>query len=320
MFRFPFGIAADTANDMLFIADSGNSLIRRVILSTTAVTTLAGGSSVGQADGTGTSATFNGPQGIVATGNGILFVADSTNNIIRQIVVSSGVVTRLAGGGGANTNTAGTTDGTGTAALFSNPVGIAYDGTSTLYVADMNNHKIRSIVINTAVVNTVAGSGTAGNNDATGPAASFNYPAGITFTSGRLFVADSVNNVIRQISTSNNAVVTVAGGGASGGRAAGFANATGVAALFNALSGLSADSAGNVFVADYANNAIRKFVVASAAVTTVSGVFGTSPGSIDGQCASATFNGPYGIVASGGKLFVVDTSNHLVRTISNPLV
>ena len=120
----------------LYVTDTLNHRIRKIVISTGAVTTLAGSSS-GNTDATGTSATFNYPKGITTDGTN-LYVADQSNHRIRKIVISTGVVTTLAG------SSSGSTDATGTSASFSNPRGITTDGTN-LYVADYNNDRIRKI-------------------------------------------------------------------------------------------------------------------------------------------------------------------------------
>ena len=118
--------------------DFGNHLIRKIVISTGAVTTVAGTGSSGWTNGTGTSASFSYPFGITTDGTN-LYVADSSNHLIRKIVISTGVVTTLAG-----TGSSGSANGTGTSASFSNPRGITTDGTN-LYVADTGNHLIRQI-------------------------------------------------------------------------------------------------------------------------------------------------------------------------------
>ena len=154
-FYSPAGITTDGTN--LYVADAGNHTIRKVVISTEVVTTIAGLPGSGNylsTDGTGSAARFFTPIGITTDGTN-LYVTDSYNNKIRKIVISTGVVTTLAGSG-----TAGSTNGTGTAASFSDPSGITTDGTN-LYVADSSI--IRKIVISTGVVTTIAGTaGTAG--------------------------------------------------------------------------------------------------------------------------------------------------------------
>ena len=265
-----------------------------------AVTTLAGtAGSSGSADGTGTAATFNQPyDGTVDNGN--LYVTDFGNHLIRKIVISSGVVTTLAG-----TGSSGSADGTGTAASFYSPGGITSDGTN-LFVAGINNHIIRKIVISSGVVTTFAGTGSTGSSDGTGTAASFNLPFGITNDGTNLFVVDAQNHLIRKIVISSGVVTTFAGTGSRG-----SADGTGTAASFNAP-GITNDGT-NLFVADRRNNTIRKVVISTGVVTTFAGT--GSAGSADGTGTAASFNYPQSITHDGTSLFVMDLSNHTIRKI-----
>ena len=158
----------------------------------TVVTTLAGTGSSGSANGTGTSASFNLPQGITTDGTN-LYVTENNNHSIRQIVISTGVVTTVAG-----TGSSGSANGTGTSAGFNSTIGITTDGTN-LYVAEKGNHLIRKIVISTGVVTTVTGTGSSGSANGTGTSASFSLPMGITTDGTNLYVADQVNHLIRKI-------------------------------------------------------------------------------------------------------------------------
>ena len=135
-FNIPHAITTDGTN--LYVADHDNHLIRQIVISTGVVTTVAGTGSSGSANGTGTSASFNLPQGITTDGTN-LYVTENNNHSIRQIVISTGVVTTVAG-----TGSSGSANGTGTSASFNIPHGITTDGTN-LYVADMSNHLIRKI-------------------------------------------------------------------------------------------------------------------------------------------------------------------------------
>jgi len=189
-FNYPRGITTDGTN--LYVADNSNHLIRKIVISTGVVTTVAGTGSSGSANGTGTSASFNAPEGIT-TDETILYVADTSNNLIRQIVISTGVVTTVAG-----TGSTGSANGTGTSASFNIPQGITTDGTN-LYVTENNNHSIRQIVISTGVVTTVAGTGSSGSANGTGTSASFNNPHGITTDGTNLYVAEMSNHLIRKI-------------------------------------------------------------------------------------------------------------------------
>ena len=192
-FNSPFSITTDGTN--LYVADSGNYTIRKIVIATGEVTTLAGtAGEYGSTDGIGTTARFNNPYGITIDGTS-LYVADSGNYTIRKIVIASRMVTTLAGTAGEY----GSTDGTGTTARFNNPYGITTDETN-LYVADSGNNTIRKIVIATGEVTTLAGTaGDSGSTDGTGTTARFNNPYGITTDGTNLYVADTGNNTIRKI-------------------------------------------------------------------------------------------------------------------------
>jgi streptogramin lyase len=267
MFARPDGITADS-NGNVFVADRNNRLIRKIVVSTGAVSTLAGGGSVGgtasgSADGTGVAATFYNPYGVVADNSGNVFVADTYNNLIRKIVVSTGAVSTLAGGGSVGGTASGSADGTGVAAMFWAPTGVAADNSGNVFVADRNNNRIRKIVVSTGAVTTLAGGGSVGGTasgsaDGTGVAAMFFGPSGVaTDNNGNVFVADTNNNLIRKIVVSTGAVTTLAGGGSVGGVASGRADGTGAAAMFKSPYGVAVGSNGNVFVSDEDNHVIR---------------------------------------------------------------
>jgi serine/threonine-protein kinase len=267
------------------------------------VTTLAGSTTKGSANGTGAAASFDLPSGVCADASGHLFVADQWNHQIRMIVISSGVVTTLAG-----SSTSGHADGTGAAASFNYPTGVCTDGTN-VYVADNQNNEVRQIVISSGVVTTLAGTTTSGSADGTGAAASFNSPCGVCADGlGNLYVADRLNNEIRKIVISSGVVTTLAGSTTSG-----STNGTGAAASFHGPTGLTVDGAGNLFVADQSNNEIRKIVISTAVVTTFAGT--TTSGSTDAIGALASFNIPSGICSDGTNLYVSDYVNNEIRKI-----
>ena len=266
------------------------------------ITTFAGSGSTGSTDATGTSAKFKNPWGITTDGTN-LYVADRSNHKIRKIVISTGAVTTLAGSGAQ-----GSTDATGTSATFKFPSGIVTDGTN-LYVADMQNHKIRKIVIATGVVTTFAGSTTSGSADGTGASARFKTPDHMTTDGTNLYVVDQQNNTIRKIVISTGAVTTLAGSAGS----QGSTNGTGSTARFKTPRGITTDGA-NLYVADNANHTIRKIVISTGVVTTLAGSAGSS-GSTDGTGTAARFKYPYGIATDGENLYVGDADNHKIRKI-----
>jgi sugar lactone lactonase YvrE len=172
------------------------------------ITTLAG-VPIGSADGTGSAARFNYPDGVASDSSGNLYVADTGNNTIRKIT-PAGVVTTLAGTPGI----IGSADGTGSHAQFNGPWSVAVDGSGNVYVADTGNNTIRKIT-SAGVVTTLAGTaGVTGSADGTGGAASFSAPSGVAAdSSGNVYVADTNNFTIRKI-TPAGVVSTLAGTGA----------------------------------------------------------------------------------------------------------
>jgi len=264
-FNGPFGIGTDGTN--LYVADTGSHTIRKIVIATIEVTTIAGTAGiVGTANGTGAAARFNGPHDVTSDGTN-LYVVDTGNHTIRKIVIATGVVTTLAGTAGLS----GSADGTGAAARFNGPHDVATDGTN-LYVADTGNHTIRKIVISTGVVTTLAGAaGVSGFTDATGAAARFNGPHGIIQDGTNVYVSDTGNHTIRQIVIATAVVTTLAG-------LAGvpdYIDATGVNARFNTPHGIYV-SGTDLYVADILNQVIRKVVISSGVVTTLPGYTGQS--------------------------------------------
>ena len=298
------------------------------------VTTLVGQPGIrGYVNGTGASAQLYGPSGIVVDASGNLYVADSYNNMIRK-VTPAGVVTILAGTPFdplTNQIINGRTDGTGTNAKFyfaSNPssdgtpfgppaplsspqpgsITMASDTSGNIYVADTVNCTIRKVT-SAGVVTTLAGSGS-GYADGSVGGALFYAPIAIAVDgSGNVFVSDA--GTIRKI-TPAGVVSTFAGASLKSGS---NDNNIGTSARFNNASGLVADSAGYVYVADTANHTIRK-ITPTGVVTTLAGMAGKS-GSSDGIGAGARFNLPSALtIDSSGNLYVADTGNNTIRRVS----
>ncbi|MEI6715964.1 MAG: SUMF1/EgtB/PvdO family nonheme iron enzyme, partial [Verrucomicrobiota bacterium] len=262
---------------------------------------------VGVASLVTSAASFNYPVGVTVDASGNVYVADSSNNTIRQ-VTSAGVVTTLAGSAGLS----GSTDGTASSARFYQAGWVTVDVSGNVFVADRFNNTIRKITSD-GVVTTLAGSaGLSGSTDGTASAARFNNPLGVAVdSSGNIFVADNGNHTIRKI-TSAGVVSTLAGSaGLSGSR-----DDTGSAARFNRPFGVAVDVSGNVFVTDTGNNTIRK-ITGAGVVTTLAGSASLGWGSTDGTGSAATFNGPYGVAVDvSGNVYVADSGNNTIRKIT----
>ena len=200
------------------------------------VTTVAGGAAAGFAD----------PFGLAIDRAGNLFVADAGDNNRIVKVAPDGAIASLAG------QREGFADGAGAAAAFHTPSALAIDAAGNLYVADTGNHAIRKVTP-AGVVTTLAGNGQPGFVDGAGSAARFNGPIGVAVDKdGMVFVADTYNDRIRRI-TPDGIVTTVAGDGV-----AGDLDGAALASRFDTPTALAADGAGNLYVADTQNGAIRK--------------------------------------------------------------
>jgi len=267
------------------------------------VTTSAGKTdTTGSSNGTGSNATFNNPHGIACDQAGNVYVADRLNHRIRKIAPGN-IVTTLAGSG-----SIGGFDGTGAAASFYEPWGLACDTAGNVYVADTKNYKIRKITP-AGVVTTIAGAGTFGTTNGPAVLARFGFPTGICVADdGTIYVADHQTHTIRKIS--GGIVSTLAGTAFLSGNNDG----TGSGASFNRPYGIDLDLSGNILVADEWNHLIRS-VTPGGTVSTIAGV--GIIGSTDGQPMASMFNYPWDVtVDNAGNIFVADGYNYTVRKIS----
>jgi hypothetical protein len=304
-FFYPQGIATDSAGNM-YVTDLGNHTIRKIIPAGV-VSTLAGmAGQSGSADGTASTARFNGLSGIATDSAGNLYVTDARYHVIRKITPAT-MVSTLAG----MAPQAGTADGSGGAARFNSSIGVAADSAGNVYIADTFNETIRKVTP-VGVVSTLAGAaGQTGSADGAGADARFQRPQGVaTDPAGNLYVTDTYNETIRKI-TAAGVVTTLAGTVGQVGSTDGAA----AVALFSGPTGIAADSMGNVYVADTNNHTIRKITPAGV-VSTLAGT-PNMPGSTDGSGAAARFHFPEGIAAdSAGNVYVADSANYTIRKIT----
>ena len=303
---WPRGVALDGAGN-LYIADSGNSRIRKVDPAGV-ISTVAGDGTRGYGgDGDpAAAAQLASPFGVALDGAGNLYIADQGNNRIRK-VDAAGAITTVAGGGPVGD------DGAAVAAQLYWPTGVALDGASNLYIADQNNNRIRKVDAAGAIT-TVAGDGTLGYSGDGGAAtaAQLNRPAGVAPDgSGNLYIADSGNQRIRKVDAAG-VITTVAGDGTFGYSGDGGAA---TAAQLNSPRGVALDGSGNLYIADLFNNRIRK-VDAAGVITTVAGDGTRGYGGDGGPAVAAQLNRPFGVASDGaGSLYIADNSNHRIRKV-----
>jgi hypothetical protein len=275
------------------------------------------------ADGTGSEARFCGPGGLAVDSAGNIYLADTGNNVIRK-TTPTGVVSTFAGlvfdANGDGYPDPGYADGVGSEARFNSPRDVAVDNAGDLYVADTGNNIIRKITAG-GVVTTLAGSTNdfdgdgwpdPGSADGPGSEAQFSYPEAVAVdAAGNVYVADTVNYTIRKITPAGE-VTTLAGLAGD----YGFVDGTNSDARFRAPAGVTVDAAGNLYVADGVNNAIRK-IDPVGVVTTFAGI-PLSYGFADGSFTNALFGCPQDVAVGGsGNLYVSDGWNWVIRRITS---
>ena len=284
-FSVPRAIAADAAGN-LWIADTGNHVIRRINPAGDVVTIAGEPGVAGFADGSGSAARFRYPVGIaVDPVTGAIWISDKDNQVIRRMT-PTGTVTTIAGEPGV----AGSADAQGTAAKFAYPRGLIVDN-GIAYVADTQNQAIRRVTPD-GIVTTFAGKLLAqGSSDGVGGAARFRTPSDVARdpTTGDLFVTDTGNFRIRRI-TPDGTVTTFAGSSFGNG------DNTGTSARFRSPWGLDIDSSGTLYVADHDNHSLRRITPAGVVTTLAGG-----------------FNYPSGVALANGSVYLSDAFNHAIR-------
>jgi sugar lactone lactonase YvrE len=304
-FNLISGMTCDTAGN-LYVTD--DVTIRKITPAGNVFTVAGKANHSGTANGTGAAALFKTPMGIAADPASNLYVADRNSNTIRRIT-PTGKVSTLAGKAGwfGTIGYPGSADGTGSAARFKSPEGVACDAAGNVYVTDWGNGTIRKITPD-GLVTTLAGkAGTHGHADGSGAAARFEGPSDIACdTAGNLYVIDGWT--IRKVTPAG--VVTTLAGQAD---THGSVNGTGSAASFGLMSGIVCDSAGNLYVTD--NDTVRK-ITPTGVVSTLAGKAGV-PGYVDGSGASARFDTPLGIARdAAGTIYVADGNTPVIRKIT----
>ena len=317
-FTAPHGLVYD-GRGSLYVADW--CAVRRIVVATGAVTTLAGEvSTCGTADGTGSTARFGGDGnfnnpgifGLSIDGAGHLYVADASPTL-REVTVQTGAVTTVAG----TPDLLGATDGVGAAARFNEPTGLAMGGDGGVFILDTGSSSVRTFHPASALVATVAGKpqAVATGADGIGTAANLSGPQGLVGDgAGNVYIVDSAANTLRQLELTTGAVTTLAGAFGQPGSEDGM----GAAARFNTPSFVASDGVGNLYITDTENSTVRKLVVSTGEVSTFAGTAGQTEvnGNGDGIGVAARFAFPTGIVSDGtGHLFVADTENATIRQI-----
>ena len=311
----PTGVSFDASGN-IFIADQLNNRVRRVGPDGTIVTVAGTGSAGYSGDGgLAVNAQLNNPEGVAVDSSGNIYIADSANHRVR-VVTSTGSISTIAG-----TGTFGFTgDGSAVNVELNHPTGLVLDASGNLYISDSSNQRVRKLATN-GVITTVAGNGIAGysGDGGAGISAMLRFPIGLAIdgATGSLFVADAGNQVVRKLTT-GGIITTAAGNGQGAGTDTGsFSGDNGSATLagLNTPEGVAVDAAGGLYIADSANNRIRR--VSGGVISTIagSGLDGFSGDGGSATQAQMTFPGAIALTSSG-SLLVSDVLNNRIRQIT----
>jgi sugar lactone lactonase YvrE len=310
--------AAFDAQDNLYFAEMGNHVVRKVTPSGV-ITTVAGNGVQGFSgdNGAATAAELDSPAGIAVDAAGDIFIADSHNQRVREVAVATGVIATIAGTGVAGFSGDG---GLATAARLDLPTALALDAAGDLFFADSANHRVRRIAAATGAIATVAGNGVEGyaGDGGAATAANLDSPNGLAVdAAGNLYIADTHNGRVREVSAATGLISTVAGTGVAGGNVQVFGgdNGAATAAGLALPRGLTMDAAGNLYFADSANHRIRR-ISSTGVITTVAGQ-GTEAFVGDNAAAvTASLDSPQSVAVSpAGLVTFADTANQRVRQL-----
>jgi uncharacterized protein (TIGR03437 family) len=323
LLHLPAGVAVDTGGNV-YIADTGDNLIRKV--TTDGLINSIAGDSYPSYLGDGSLAVtseLHTPEDVAVDSSGNVYISDSANAVIREITASTGIINFIAGN--VTAATAGASTGTpnigysgdGAAANLAGlvtPFGLTVDSSGQVYFAENGDSRIRKIDTK-GNISTIAGNGTAGftGDGSTGTTAEISFPTGVAVdSSGNVYIADLVNLRVRKLS-SGGTISTVAGNGKFS-----YSGDSGQAtsAQLNTPQATAVDSSGNLYIADTANQVVRK-VTAAGVISTIAGNGTAGSGGDGGSATSAPLHSPQGIAVDGsGNVYIADTQNARVRKIT----
>jgi trimeric autotransporter adhesin len=333
----PWGVVQDSSGNT-YISDNLSNRIFKVDTSVPGNLSVLAGNGLTHYSGDGgsaTAATFNGPEGIAVDSNGLVYIADTFNNVIRVVntstttsydvagvTIAAGNIATVAGDGTQCASSTGACGDAGLATLaqISSPAGVAVDASGNIFIADTGDNKIREVVT-TGIITTVAGTGTAAAPvPGTATNSPLSAPGGVFVdTSGNLYIADTGNNVVEQVTSGNLSVIAGTGTACSPSTAACGDGGTATTALLNAPADVYVQG-GNIYIADTNDFRVREIIAGTISTIAGNGVQCTSSISStcgDGTATSAELNFPTGIFVSGSGVWIADQSDSAVRSVAS---
>jgi sugar lactone lactonase YvrE len=315
--QWPIGVAVDCSGNVLYIGDTYNNRIRKVSLTTGIITTIAG-TGTGGYNGDGifaTAAEINFPTEIALDNSGNIYISDLSNNRVRKVDVSTGIISTLAGNGTAGFSGDG---GPATSASLNGPFGVAVDNSGNIYIAETNNHRIRKVTVSTGTISTISGTGVGTYNGDGIPAtsASLSQPIALTVdATGNVYIAEWSGARARKITASTGLISTIAGGNGFGESGDG---GPATSAQMMTPEGIALDSYGNVYISDENGRQVRKVNISTGIISTVAGVDAWHV-SYNGDGIPATnaymWDNTEICFDGAGNLYIADPGNNRIRKV-----
>lgn len=310
----PFDVAFD-AQGNLYVSDTTNDRIVRVDGKNTLLTVVGGNGTKGFSGdgGPATEAQLNEPYGLAIDGDGRIYFADRLNRRVRRVDAKTGAISTVAGDGSKTFSGDG---GPATAAGLAEPNGVALDGKGKLYIADVADHRIRVVDLASGKIATFAGTGQGKHDGDGGPATSasiFGARAVEVAPDGTVYVLERQGNSLRKVDAKTGVITTIAGTGKKGYTGDG---GPALQATFDGPKEMALDPAGNIYIVDTENHAIRRIDAQTGTITTVAG---TGKRGAVGEGALATkaqLDRPHGVaIGPDGTIYIGDTGNNRVRKV-----
>ena len=275
------------------------------------IETVAGNSDVADG-GPATAAQLSSPASVAVDSDNNIYIADANNHRIRKVDAATGNITTVAGDGASGYGGDG---GPATSAQLNAPRGVAVDGDGNIYIADVNNRRVRKVTASTGVISTVAGTGTSGSDGDGGPAtaAQLNTPWDVALDGdGNIYIADRLSKRVRKVTVSTGVISTVAGGGTGAYATSGPATSANI----GILTGVAVDSDGNIYIA-MQQSRVFKVTVSTGMISLAAGTGAHSYSGDGGLATAATLQFPFGVaVDSSNNIYIADTINNRIRKVT----